>query len=804
MSSKAFNMAYPIPAEGGAHILGAVPLGGRLVVKVVNVGNGPCSGIHTYILGALTIPAQEISPEHVYIIGPGQSFGVVAAGGATDRSLQLVGWFQSDENQCGDDMGLDFDFSGGGGGGGGGGGNGTDYVVMFVDMSGQTLYTENVPPGGSATPPVPPDEPGYTFTHWQGTYENVQNNSSVQAMYESISLNTYEIVFVNANNVPIHTEIVAHGGNATAPDGPTMPGYTFTQWVGEYTNVQADATIIPLYDSVTDDNIPSDLTGDKPLTMEIYTGANETSMTTFRLPFINFTGTIDWGDGNQSQYNGEDNPVHFYNVSNTYMVKVVGHADYAEIVEASVDRQLRDIVQWGTNFTMSYYGDSPDGDPASVVAGLLTARKGFTISAVDAPQPTTPSCFHGMFYGCTEFNDDISHWNMTGQEDISKMFAYATSFNKPLDAWDMSTVRIAGFLFYNADAFNQPLDSWSAANWEYIEGMFYGAASFNQNINSWNVSLVETFSKLFWGCDAFNQPLDQWDVSNVTVMRSCFERANVFNQNINGWDVSSVIDFANMFRNTDTFNLPLANWNVAAGTMFDGMFFGAVFNQDITSWAVEQSDAHHEFKVGGYLTDANTPCPFWDDPSQCVQNFNSVTMLDGAIQTTTEHMALSDVAILGYAVPEDQLFDVHFDPPPTVTPTIGSIAPLVFAASVSANSGQLTISYGSNVGVSGGEWIFGVAIYRHADSPVLDNVTGDLYGERITPWQLEGADINGGISIVSGVPHTGAMTFTNGSDPIPAGKYTVAVAMVDKIAGGDTLNPLPVTHYCTFRDIELT
>lgn len=61
---------------------------------------------------------------------------------------------------------------------------GNMYTVTFVDgVDGSIISEVSVPEGGSAALPNPPAHEGYTFSHWEGTYQNVTANSTVTAVY---------------------------------------------------------------------------------------------------------------------------------------------------------------------------------------------------------------------------------------------------------------------------------------------------------------------------------------------------------------------------------------------------------------------------------------------------------------------------------------------------------------------------------------------------------------------------------------------------------------------------------------------
>ena len=102
-------------------------------------------------------------------------------------------------------------------------------------------------------------------------------------------------------------------------------------------------------------------------------------------------------------------------------------------------------------------------------------------------------------------------------------------------------------LFKHRSDFNGDISGWDVSNVKNMSKMFYYCKSFNQDISGWDVSNVEDMSYMFWECEKFNQDISGWDVSSVENMRFMFYYCKSFNQDISGWDVSSVEDMYNMF-----------------------------------------------------------------------------------------------------------------------------------------------------------------------------------------------------------------------------------------------------------------
>ncbi|MCL1798055.1 MAG: InlB B-repeat-containing protein [Eggerthellaceae bacterium] len=61
-----------------------------------------------------------------------------------------------------------------------------EYTVVFKDWDGTELKSEQVPYGGSATPPPAPEREGYRFIGWDVSYDNITGDLIVTALYEPI------------------------------------------------------------------------------------------------------------------------------------------------------------------------------------------------------------------------------------------------------------------------------------------------------------------------------------------------------------------------------------------------------------------------------------------------------------------------------------------------------------------------------------------------------------------------------------------------------------------------------------------
>ena len=76
-----------------------------------------------------------------------------------------------------------------------------------------------------------------------------------------------------------------------------------------------------------------------------------------------------------------------------------------------------------------------------------------------------------MFHYATNFNQDISAWNVSNVKYMSNMFNSATNFNQDISGWDVSSVRDMKKMFSDATSFNQDLSQWSLRNSMCLDSM---------------------------------------------------------------------------------------------------------------------------------------------------------------------------------------------------------------------------------------------------------------------------------------------------------------------------------------------
>ncbi len=375
------------------------------------------------------------------------------------------------------------------------------------------------------------------------------------------------------------------------------------------------------------ENYSSNLTGfvsswDTTLTSTGSSNSNQIKLPLYSAGTYNFT--VDWGDGNSDNITtgNQAEVTHTYAVAGNYTINITGEIVGFRFNDDGDRLKLIDISQWG-NLRVGNYGD------------YFYGCENLNSTATDALNLTGTTDLNNMFRRTTNFNGDITNWDVSQVIEMDYMFVDARAFNQPIGVWDVSNVTEMDYMFMNAFRFNQSLNSWNVSKvtnmnsmfrsatdfneditgWEvvslttardmfyhatnfnqdisgwdvsslvYAAGFFYDAENFNQDISSWNTSKINDMNTMFRDATNFNQDISGWDTSEVTNMASMFQNADNFNQNISGWDTSKVMGMGSMFSNTDNFNQDISSWNISSVTSMPSMFSNAVnFNQTLASW----------------------------------------------------------------------------------------------------------------------------------------------------------------------------------------------------------------------------
>lgn len=273
----------------------------------------------------------------------------------------------------------------------------------------------------------------------------------------------------------------------------------------------------------------------------------------FRLPLAaigEFQFLVDWGDGQIDYITAWNDAATLHTFTNPGMqtITITGSLLGLRFAGGVNDREkLIDIQQWG-NSVRFLPGSNDFG------SGLFSDFRGCTslttLSATDGPTFEEDGSAIWLFALCSQFDMDVSAWDVSKLGDFSSMFA-ATPFNNAgspgINDWDTSSAWNISFTFSSAASFNQPVEGWDVSGVQYLNGTFQNATAFNQPLAGWDVSACEQMQLMFRSARAFNQPLGAWNVENVTHMGKMFQGATAFQQDLGAWWPRSCVNMEFMF-----------------------------------------------------------------------------------------------------------------------------------------------------------------------------------------------------------------------------------------------------------------
>lgn len=123
-----------------------------------------------------------------------------------------------------------------------------------------------------------------------------------------------------------------------------------------------------------------------------------------------------------------------------------------------------------------------------------------------------------MFYNAAVFNQDISSWDVSSVETMTSMFQGASAFNNAGVGltWGNKTSNVIYMsnMFRDATNFNVNISDWNISSVSSMNSMFQNATSFNKPLGSWDVTNVQDFGYIFYEANSFNQDLSTWNISN--------------------------------------------------------------------------------------------------------------------------------------------------------------------------------------------------------------------------------------------------------------------------------------------------
>ena len=159
----------------------------------------------------------------------------------------------------------------------------------------------------------------------------------------------------------------------------------------------------------------------------------------------------------------------------------------------------------GVNISSAFRNTPLNGGQASGVSGRNFEMR-FSTSASDSYSLTQ------MFYGCADFNQDIStdatnnYWDVSRVTNMTAMFRFCSLFNQDIGNWDVSACTNMGSMFQNCTNFNQPIGNWGSgtASVTDMSLMFNGCTNFDQDLSGWSIASLQNASSFMVSANALS------------------------------------------------------------------------------------------------------------------------------------------------------------------------------------------------------------------------------------------------------------------------------------------------------------
>ena len=178
---------------------------------------------------------------------------------------------------------------------------------------------------------------------------------------------------------------------------------------------------------------------------------------------------------------------------------------------------------------------------------VYLADNGITIKACEDANVGDTGVINGITY--TVVDEAMLRAMVDNEDDVTTVITTKVT----------NMDRVVGDFDTGSD-FNQDISSWDVSNVTTMEYMFFNAEVFNQNISSWDVSNVTKMRYMFFNAEVFNQPIGNWDVSSVYDMERMFRYATSYNQDLSSWSVDGVAQCLQFSDNTPSWTLPQPNF----------------------------------------------------------------------------------------------------------------------------------------------------------------------------------------------------------------------------------------------------
>jgi surface protein len=334
-----------------------------------------------------------------------------------------------------------------------------------------------------------------------------------------------------------------------------------------------------------------------------------------------------------------------------------------ETFRDAIDKCMRTNPVDGLCHDLPKYGAMPAWDTSKVtnMDEAFVGGGGSTTTTTTTSAPT-PVKF-------TEFNADLSNWDVSSVTSMRDMFSNCRDFEGVgLEKWNTERVETMAGIFRNCQTFATDISGWKGKATETpmkdavrgalafqrafvcvrdpMKGVTFNTCAPNESMES-NLGedeedeeeneeekgkqplTDETFHNAIEECLKTNPIggmcrgseygiMPDWDVSRVTDMSKAFYDKWDFNGDLSKWDVKNLKNAQEMFYGADAFNADVSKWNTQNLENCQDMFHDAKsFNRSIDHWKTHKVTNMNGMFMGA--TNFNSDISNWD-----VQNVESM------------------------------------------------------------------------------------------------------------------------------------------------------------------------------------
>jgi surface protein len=333
-----------------------------------------------------------------------------------------------------------------------------------------------------------------------------------------------------------------------------------------------------------------------------------------------------------------------------------------ETFRDAIDKCMRTNPVDGLCHDLPKYGAMPTWDTSKVT----NMDEAFVGGGGSTTKTTSGAATPVKF---TEFNADLSNWDVSSVTSMRDMFSNCRDFEGVgLEKWNTERVETMAGIFRNCQTFATDITGWKGKATETpMKDAVKGASAFQRafvcvrdpmkgvtfNTCTPNESMEsnlgedeedeeeneeekdkqpltdETFQNAIEECLKTNPIggmcrgseygiMPDWDVSRVTDMSKAFYDKWDFNGDLSKWDVKNLKNAQEMFYGADAFNADVSKWNTQNLENCQDMFHDAKsFNRSIDHWKTHKVTNMNGMFMGA--TNFNSDISNWD-----VQNVESM------------------------------------------------------------------------------------------------------------------------------------------------------------------------------------